>query len=761
MVKKISNTSKASNGKTKANKTSKEKSLLNQIKTGLDKIKKDKKLITKIPNNIWKIGGLLSLAFLVLYISTIANAPVSYSNGDEFLAVAYDLGLSRPPGQPLYIMLLHFFINLSIPGSVAFRGHLLSAILQSLSLLLVFVSTWVIIKHIQLGNKKPIEIFSKNNDSLFIAGIAILGLGSSFLFWQYSIVTEKFGFNCLLISLIIFQGLKFLFIKNQKSNLPLLAGLFGLVVGNYPAAIFLLPMVLFLIFLELKKGDKKYLIKTLIYFLGGIIINILLIIWLGSRNTTPSWYFEKNIEGFINYFTANDFSQNTLLGNFGNNFSRVIPVWINNFYRNFGLIILIFSILGIKFILNISKKIAGFLILGSGFLTLLFPLLLSWSNEQFVQALIQRHYLAGFLFVPFLFSIGLYIVLFRLKKGFLILSKKENYFKIGTLLIIFTFFLLKFLNNYSQLNLKNFIFSQDFYRDALTKVPKNSILTCFSQIDCGGLLYQKYVDNVRKDVIIIPSSYPLLQQELEDNLNLRGFDYQKNPMLTFDYLTWNIGKKPVYVMGFTKAYHDILGMNHGFTYYIPHGYVGELVRQMPDEFSSQDLSFANQLKQMKVSNKNLNELIIREKIGNSHFFNGFIYEKSGHRDKARDEINMMSDMFHQIPSFSRKKIESLRLEVESMTTIENWKLGSPAQSTDEIMVNIDIFLEYNKHLNAYHGALGMVTIDPLNRQGRIKLAQIYELFEQYDKAKVEYQNVLKYYPNDAQALEELSKLDNI
>ena len=91
---------------------------------------------------LWAGIGLWA-ASLALYVSTLAPTLTWGWNdtgvdGGELLAAANTLGVAHPPGYPTYILLLKGFATLVPVGDFAYRGNLLSAVLASLSVALVY-----------------------------------------------------------------------------------------------------------------------------------------------------------------------------------------------------------------------------------------------------------------------------------------------------------------------------------------------------------------------------------------------------------------------------------------------------------------------------------------------------------------------------------------------------------------------------------------------------------------------------------------------
>ncbi len=99
------------------------------------------------------VGAALWAASLALYLSTLAPT-LTWGEGNigvdggELLAAAKTLGVPHPPGYPTYTLLLRGFATLVPIGDFAYRGNLMSAVLASLSVELLYVVTMRFARHL-------------------------------------------------------------------------------------------------------------------------------------------------------------------------------------------------------------------------------------------------------------------------------------------------------------------------------------------------------------------------------------------------------------------------------------------------------------------------------------------------------------------------------------------------------------------------------------------------------------------------------------
>ena len=117
------------------------------------------------------------VAPLVLYVLTMPRTVVLEDDG-LFLMAGAHLGVAHPPGYPLYTLIVYLFTQLPF-GSVAFLGHLSSAVLGAFACGCVYVCA-------RLLGVSPIPALTAT--WLFAA---------SEHFWSQAIIAEVYTLNAL------------------------------------------------------------------------------------------------------------------------------------------------------------------------------------------------------------------------------------------------------------------------------------------------------------------------------------------------------------------------------------------------------------------------------------------------------------------------------------------------------------------------------------------------------------------------------------
>lgn len=196
--------------------------------------------------NSYSLGFCLSLAFFLIYLSTIPKGPTLYADSDLFLTLAQNIGLAHPPGYYLYIGLLAVVTRLPIPSlDISQKAYLFSSLLHSLTLFFTFQSVFLLLT--QMGRK--------NKKVYLISAIATAMLATSFLFWRHSLMAEKYALNNCFASLLIFLSLRLLISEKRQTVFKYTAlsiSIFILSLHHHQTILLLLPAI-FYVFLAKKR----------------------------------------------------------------------------------------------------------------------------------------------------------------------------------------------------------------------------------------------------------------------------------------------------------------------------------------------------------------------------------------------------------------------------------------------------------------------------------------------------------------------------
>lgn len=194
------------------------------------------------------VGLVVWAASLVLYVSTLAptltwgvgNIGV---DGGELLAAAETLGIAHPPGYPTYTLLLKTFATLVPIGDFAYRGNLLSAVLASVSVALLYA----------LALRVATMTTPRGRKNFRIAGAAIgaVAFATAPLLWSQATITEVYTLNAAFVLALVYVAAGIVNrpgdAKRSNRNLAVFGLLLGLGLGNHLSlAIVAIPLIAWL-----------------------------------------------------------------------------------------------------------------------------------------------------------------------------------------------------------------------------------------------------------------------------------------------------------------------------------------------------------------------------------------------------------------------------------------------------------------------------------------------------------------------------------
>jgi len=225
---------------------------------------------------------LLSLFTFILYSFTLSPT-INFGDSPELISSAYTLGMSHPPGYPLYSLLGKFFSLIPWSDSIAQRVNLASAFYSAASIFIVALLLEVSgIKQAKAG---------------IIFSASFLALSTTL--WSQSVISEVYSLNLFFFSLLLL--LTFLWWqKKDRRYLMATFFLYGLGLANHHT---LLPFVpLLILFLIAGKREEIRDIKLLFLFTTLILLGLSVYIYLPLRSMqAPSmdWGDPERLKQFL------------------------------------------------------------------------------------------------------------------------------------------------------------------------------------------------------------------------------------------------------------------------------------------------------------------------------------------------------------------------------------------------------------------------------------------------------------------------------
>ncbi len=282
------------------------------------------------------------LLALGLYGMTLAPTVVTvFDDSLEFQLVTYLLGITHPPGYPLYTLLGWLFTHLPL-GDVAYRVNLMSAVFGALTLALVYLIGLELI----VGSSEPQEGHKADVRhswaEVLAALIGALALAVSPVFWSQATVAEVYALNAAFVA-----GILLLLVVGtyppSETTLLALALLFGLSLTHHRTTLFMLPAIVYYLWPQYKTWTLRTWIRTT----AALVVPLSLYLYIPLRGHVGSLdgTYVNTLEGFWKQVTASGYGIFIFENPFGA--ERGIEFYFSLFLEQFGLIGLVVGLLGL------------------------------------------------------------------------------------------------------------------------------------------------------------------------------------------------------------------------------------------------------------------------------------------------------------------------------------------------------------------------------------------------------------------------------
>jgi tetratricopeptide (TPR) repeat protein len=194
---------------------------------------------------------LCSVVFLItfgVFLSTLCPTITTDDSG-ELSGAGATLGIAHSPGYPLYSILGRVFTSVIPCGNLSYRMNILSSFFVSLAAVLVYVIT------------------------LHMTGQAAVGLMTALIFavlpdvWRMAVTTEVYGVSLFTAALVLFMLLT---IKFSSKMLYVLSLIYALGIASHYNLLFLMPALIYWLFVNRYKLKFTDLIFSFLFFLLGL-----------------------------------------------------------------------------------------------------------------------------------------------------------------------------------------------------------------------------------------------------------------------------------------------------------------------------------------------------------------------------------------------------------------------------------------------------------------------------------------------------------
>lgn len=135
---------------------------------------------------------------MLVYLMTIAPT-LSFFDSGELISGSYTLGVSHPPGYPVYVTLGKLFTYLPF-GNIAFRVNLMSSFFAAMTSVIIYYITRAMLS----DNDNDSFVLFKRLKFSDIAGIlAALAFSFSYNLWAWAVVSKFYTLNAFVVACIL------------------------------------------------------------------------------------------------------------------------------------------------------------------------------------------------------------------------------------------------------------------------------------------------------------------------------------------------------------------------------------------------------------------------------------------------------------------------------------------------------------------------------------------------------------------------------
>lgn len=246
----------------------------------------------------WLVGGLS----LIVYTITIAPT-VAFWDAGEFIAAAFSLGITHPPGAPTFVLLGRLFTMVPTPFGVAAEVNFISVITSAATALLLYA---IIIEFLDLWEREKGEW---EGFSPLVKAVSAATGALAYAFcnsaWFSAVEAEVYSLSMMVTALCLWLALRHIqgAGDSRRSSLLLLTGyVLGIASGNHLLALLTIPSILLLLWFY----DRKVLTRpdlwvgVLLLFALGYTIYALIFIRSGlnppiDMNNPENWENFKQV----------------------------------------------------------------------------------------------------------------------------------------------------------------------------------------------------------------------------------------------------------------------------------------------------------------------------------------------------------------------------------------------------------------------------------------------------------------------------------
>lgn len=412
-----------------------------------------------------KVYGLCGFFFACYAL--LAKSWPSLEDASEFVLSAHYLGISHPPGYPLFSLIgkIATFFPFFTP---AYKIHLLTSLFATVTL-------YCCAQIVQLLSRSQISVF-------FVVGL----LGGSGFFIVQAVTAEVYIFNLMFFCWLFYLACRLHFFNCLK-DLLFFSAIFGLALTNHwPLMLLSFPALFVLVYPSLGQ-HKRYLGVCVLLFLVGL-SPYLHLMWAHHYSDFIFSDPLDSLEALWGYVSREEYrlhDQQTYV----ELADRLMFFLDGSFFLGLELSLLALPFAGLGLYRFYQKDRSIFLSFVLAIGSSLVFLVMVRSSEFSPLA---KSYFRSYQMIP-LASLAILAAC-----GFEKYQTRKIYLLAG-LAFLCSHFLIHTYRASQRLD----SFSSDFAQLILESLPKDAVLFVKGDSDAGPITYQHYLNNVRSDILLI------------------------------------------------------------------------------------------------------------------------------------------------------------------------------------------------------------------------------------------------------------------
>lgn len=515
-----------------------------------------------------------------VYLATMANT-VSFFDSGELISGAATLGISHPPGYPLYALVGYIFSKIPF-GNIAFRVNLMSAFFGALAVMTLYRITGIILD----------KLFT---DEAYRVKARLAAFSTSLVFafslnhWGQTNMAEVYAMNTFFVAFIILILILWrerVLIRGDETGkgstrlLYLFAFLFGMGAGDHHTILVVAPVAVFVILVTRWRliFDASRVSMMLFFFILGFSIYL----YMPVRATSElimNWGDPETLKQFLWMFLRQGYPKSQLSRDWGLFFQQMETI---NLLYEFTIAGFILAVIGLlRFFLK-GWVYAGItaiviLVLSVGIVIYGNP---PKENIFLLEAFHTPSYMVFSIWIGAAVTWLLFLLTTLTKK--LINNEKTGIYPVVIWLVILVAMpSVLFYSHYKKNDRSRNFISFDYAVNELKSLSSNAILFTWGDSGAFPLWYLQYVERYQPDVLLLHTPHLGSDWYVDEIPQLRFSRVRRippnhrSPGMVVEIITReNIGIRRSYIDYSSKYSFPVKDMK-----FIPHGIVYRHVKK--------------------------------------------------------------------------------------------------------------------------------------------------------------------------------------